>query len=331
MKSAEHSPSGEKAEALHAKWQQYFAHWRDSLAECGHKPARKHVHAVRALTLRMCVTLDFCVQQAPVDAESTSLLKRWNKEGKKLRRVIAPIRNADVFLEGLRNLKSQQENASQAPAHLNAICEGEIEKLTRRLRKQRKKAIDELIEVLEERTKRLKRLVVKLEDYMKMQMPKIASASPVSASGEALTKLRSLAEAVPSLDSSNLHSFRKGVKEALYLAELAADVDASGKKLAVTLRHMHDAMGEWHDWEALTEEARRVLPEHDELAGLVPVLEKHSEERLGKALEVCRRSAALLLKMSMEEDDLQMRKPVASVVVSDEQLTSSDPPVSRIA
>lgn len=311
MNSALSSPTGHNIQPLQARWQQYLAGWRTSLSECARKPTRKHVHAVRSLTLRLRVTLEFCLHEQPMDADSANALKRWNKEGKKLRRVMAPIRNADVFLARLSQLSSRRKSASRDSEELNATCRREIQKLTRRLKQERQNAIAELMEMLDVRAKKLKRLSVKLEASIVSQRPK----HPCSASEEAMSRLSSLAKSVPSLDSTNLHTFRKGLKEALYLAELAADFDASGKKLAVALRKMHVATGDWHDWHALAVEAKRILPEHDNEMGVVPLLEKLGEEGLGRALELCRHTSAQLIELEVDDGRLPTRKPVGSVAV----------------
>ncbi len=322
MKASLLLPPGYEVHPLQVKWGQYFDRWRDSLTECAHKPTRKNVHTVRGLTLRLGVLAEYCVHQLAADAESVSELRRWGKEGRKLRREMAPIRDADVFLGRLSYLKSPQMSAKLASAQLNptskrenAKCMREIEKLTQRVQQQRQEAIEELAEMLEKRAKRLKRVSVKLEDYLDSQVGNFSKLEFVSASGAALTKLATLGKAVPSLDSASLHSFRKGVKEALYLAELAADTDAASNKLAVTLRKMHVATGDWHDWHALAQVARSVLPEYDELVGVVPVLEKLSEDGLLSAVEICQGSAARLLKVGMDDGELLKRKPVGSVLV----------------
>ncbi len=311
MHSALSSPMSHDDQPLQARWQQYFAQWRESLSECADKPTRKHIHAVRSLTLRLRVTLEFCLHQHPMDAERASVLKRWKKESKKLRRLMAPIRNADVFLARLGELNRRQKRAGQEAAELNAASQRELQKLARRLKQERQKAIIELVKLLDERLKKLKRLSVTLEDLLVSQAAKLTCCG----SEEALRRLSCLAESVPSLDSSNLHIFRKGLKESLYLAELAADYDGAGTKLAVSLRKMHVATGDWHDCHALAEEARRILPSHDEETGVVPLLEKLSEEGLGRAIEVCRHTTAQLLKMELDDRRFPTRKPVDSVAV----------------
>ena len=323
MKATLLFPPEHEVHPLQAKWELYFDRWRDSLTECAHKPTRKNVHTVRSLTLRLGVLVEYCVHQLGTDAESVSALRRWGKEGRKLRREMAPIRDADVFLARLSHLKSPQMSAMLASAQLNptskrenAKCMREIEKLTQRVQQQRQKAIEELAEMLDERAKKLKRLSVQLEDYLDTQIGNFSMLEFASAPGAALTRLAKLGEAFPSLDSASLHSFRKGVKEALYLAELASDSDAACKKVAVTLRKMHVATGDWHDWLALGQVARRLLPEYDELIGVVPVLEKLSEEGLVRAVEICQGSAARLLKMGMDDGELLTRKAIGSVLES---------------
>ena len=92
----------------------------------------------------------------------------------------------------------------------------------------------------------------------------------------------------PDLDESNLHAYRKRLKQALYLAEISSAADPTARRLAAALRKIRDASGEWHDWHALAEEAGRILSLHGKKGSLVPVLEARAERALDKALLLCR-------------------------------------------
>jgi CHAD domain-containing protein len=65
-------------------------------------------------------------------------------------------------------------------------------------------------------------------------------------------------DAMPELDASNLHDFRKGAKKARYVAEAGGD-DPAALAMAKAIRRVQDAIGDWHDWEVLEGEAREAL------------------------------------------------------------------------
>jgi CHAD domain-containing protein len=64
------------------------------------------------------------------------------------------------------------------------------------------------------------------------------------------------AYAMPRLDTQNLHDFRKAAKKARYIAE-AGSADQSS--VAKALKRVQDAIGEWHDWLCLQQDAREAL------------------------------------------------------------------------
>jgi CHAD domain-containing protein len=67
-----------------------------------------------------------------------------------------------------------------------------------------------------------------------------------------------LMDAMPLLDASNLHDFRKGAKKARYVAEAGGD-DPAAVAMVKAIKRVQDAIGDWHDWEVLAEEAREAL------------------------------------------------------------------------
>jgi hypothetical protein len=59
---------------------------------------------------------------------------------------------------------------------------------------------------------------------------------------------------------------------------------------------MQAAIGEWHDWHVLAEEARREFRGRGKAGGLAQLLETLASKSLKEALGVCQRSMAHLLK-----------------------------------
>lgn len=162
--------------------------------------------------------------------------------------------------------------------------------------------------VVDARSQRLSRLSKEMEVALAPRMPSRArSAAPA-----ALRIFAGLASELPDLDSANLHAYRKRLKPALYLAEISAAADPLAGELAVALREIHDAAGEWHDWQTLVLEAGRVFPGHGKQDGLVAALETMAEGALQRALGLCKGCAARFLTSTGQIRPSQGRKPVAS-------------------
>jgi CHAD domain-containing protein len=228
---------------------------------------------LRSLTLRLTAAAELGVR-AKAD---TGALNDWRKEALKLRRVLKAVRDTDVFRLKLAGFSERvAEGTDQGDC-----CRSEIEQLDQCLKTRRtKKALAAQVEIAA-RCKRLKRLSKGLEAALEVDPP--------AAAKEARRLAREAAGEFPSLDGDNLHAYRKRLKQALYLAELGTD--AKTRRLALKLRKMQGAVGDWHDWQALAERAKKTLPVPSGASGadgLVARLEGLAEEALRRALGGCR-------------------------------------------
>jgi hypothetical protein len=274
------------------KWPQQMEVWRDLLAQCTRKPSRRHVHALRSLTLRLRTTLEHqLLEQAPEPAAAQAF-KRWKKVVKKLRRRLEPVRNADVYLARLDSLRKASGKAAGVEAKLSSRCRSEMDKLETRLKRRRQTGANKLIAVLETGGNRLNRISREMESAL---TPRMLSRTDSTAQ-TALQIFAGLVTELPHLDNTNLHIYRKRLKPALYLAESSATDDPLARRLAMTFRKMHLAIGEWHDWQSLALEADHILPSHNKPDGLLPLLEEITAASFKKALGLCQRSTARFLK-----------------------------------
>jgi len=302
-------PPGEhSAVSLQPEWRQRLEAWRNLLAQCARKPSRKSVHVLRSLTLRLQVGLEHSLQEQAADRTVARAFQRWGKGGKKLRKALEPVRDADVYMARLDSLRDTVGGASEGETPLSPRCICEIDKFENRLKRRRQAGIDKLMAVLDAQSKRLNRLSKELEAAL---APQMRSSVPSTAQA-ALRIFAELNSELPNLNAANLHAYRKRLKPALYLAQISATSDPLARRLAAAFRQIHVAVGEWHDWQSLALEAGRVLRGHGKQDGLVPVLEALEEKALHRALGQCRRSAARYLKNIGELRPLPPRKPVAA-------------------
>jgi CHAD domain-containing protein len=291
--------------------------WRHTLATCSRKPGRKCVHELRVATLRIQAAVEYWLsEQEPAAAVSEAAL-RWLREGKKLRRALGPVRQADVSLAKLERVREWAEAA--ADGHLIFPGEGlsAIAKIVRVVKRERDAAARKLAAEVERRRKRLNRASKKLETVLAAFIP----AAQPSAADKVPTRIAAVATEYPTLDSENLHEFRKQIKNIRYFAEVFAPRSVAAAQWSATLKRMTGAVGEWHDWQILTREASRANRGDVASAIAAEFLQAQAGRSLNHALELCRRSMARLLAArsvsrpsvprSLEDAAAVPRKPVA--------------------
>lgn len=265
--------------------------WRELLLRSGRKPGRKNVHNLRVLTLRIQAALEYQLSHQDPDASAMKLAQSWRRHGKKLRRALGPVRQADVSLDKLARVRSWAESSAGSHPALPKECLGAIEDLERGVERRREAAAKKLTARVERQKKRLLRLSRKLETVLEG----IAPAVENSAADRILDQICAAAAEFPELNSENLHNFRKRIKKIRYLAEVFAPVDPAAANQAATLKRMTGAVGEWHDWQALTEEAARADRGDAANATAAEFLQAQAGRSLQHALKLCRESTTRLL------------------------------------
>lgn len=202
------------------------------LTKLSASPIAENVHRFRTYGRRLEALLD---QLVPEPRRNDEKLLRMLA---RLRKKAGKIRDLDVQLAALRNLRIPQE-----PARKSQLMRSMSEDRGKRERKLAK-ALD--AETLRELRKRLKRA-------SKTEIP--AQADPLAMAVRQLNKLGR--EDTPPTEKV-LHQYRIVGKRARYLAELAGP-DPKAEQLVDQLKHMQDVLGDWHDWLKLTERAQQLF------------------------------------------------------------------------
>lgn len=304
--------------------------WRHLLAHCGRKPGRKYVHDLRVATLRIQAALEYwsCREQAG-EWTAAGDARRWRRQGKKLRRALGPVRQADVSLSKLQRVRSWADPAADGTPAFPGECLGAIEKLVCAVKRKRESAARQLTAEIKQRRKRLYRLSRKLETALERFVPTVETA----VADKIQAQIAGAAARFPALDSENLHEFRKRVKKIRYLAEAFAPVDTAAAHQAALLKRMTGAIGEWHDWQALTEEAAHADRGNAAMAAAAEFLQAQAGRSYAHAQMLCSRSMARLLKAAADGHEPRTtpsqnpaeevpRKPVVSVSTGDRRLRS---------
>ena len=277
--------------SLQPEWQHQVEAWRELITRCARKPSRKRVHALRRLTLRLHVAMKHRLQEPAGDSSAAHAFKGWKKEAKKLRRALGPVRDADVYMARLDGLRNPAGGEHGGKPELSQRCLHEIDKLKARLEAERQAGAEKLVSVLAAHCKRLSRLSLEMEEALASGMP----TKPLSTAKAALKMFADVTSKFPALDATNLHAYRKRLKQALYLAEISASTDPLAKRLAAAFRKIHLAAGEWHDWQTLEQEAVRTLPRRGRKDGVAPVLAALAQGSLKRAVGLCHHTAVRFL------------------------------------
>lgn len=266
--------------------------WRELLDRCAQKASPKRVHALRIATLRLQAALEHRLREQLEDAGAVRAVKRWNKHGRRLRRALEPVREADVYLELLGSLRDPVPGPHECMLRCSSRCLREIEVLECKFKRRRSTSADALQTEIEDHRKRLEQCNQQMEKALEPHGP----AEPAAQAARPL--FDRLAREFPELNGGNLHAYRKQLKTVRYLAETGADDEAV--RLAKSCRKMLNAAGNWHDWQVLAKEAKRRLPKRGKEAGLLAVLRTMEEEALRRALDICQRHTARLLAGTSE-------------------------------
>jgi CHAD domain-containing protein len=152
----------------------------------------------------------------------------------------------------------------------------EIARLDAWLQKRRDRAAETLRDQLSRREVKLERALEKVQSHFDHLTAKEKSPSATAQLWFTRAATKSLTG-----DPEELHDFRKKTKSARYLAEFEASSPAA-LRLAKRLHQLQDNIGAWHDWELLTQEAKRALPKK---ALLPELLQSRCENALAAALQ----------------------------------------------
>lgn len=306
---------GERKPVSGTEWdfQQQMRAWRQMLAQCTKKPGRKCVHSLRVATLRLQAAVEFWLNGQQPGEVASRPARRWLRQAKKLRRALGPVRQGDVSLAMLKRVRRWVDPAANGPLVLPKESLGALGEIERGIKRRRALAAKKLVAEIEQRHKRLLRLSWKIERSLNSFSPAAAG----QAENGVQARIVSMAAEFPVLNADNLHDLRKQIKKIRYVAEIFAPGDPEIARQVTALRRMTGALGEWHDWQILAQQASS--SQHGEVAAY---LQAQADQSFDKALKLCRQSIARLMGREAISpsscsdpglETLSPRKPVAPV------------------
>jgi CHAD domain-containing protein len=282
-----------------------------AMAQCVEDADTDAVHRVRTGSRRLQAMLEAMLRENETFALDHPA-RPWLRQLKQIRRAAAPVRDLDVHRKLLENLVGKAAPDSDAnPLHkqaemLDDWLKSERKHLARGMQKQIRKRQHGLTE----------RQTAVLNAIS--SVPLESASTGRSADAVALEDFVRAVDAMPLLDAENLHDFRKATKKARYVAESATE-KGPYSSVAKALKRVQDAIGEWHDWLCLSEEARSALGK--DAPDLSAHLEREVERHFAAAMKTTQTMRARLSGewMALSKPP---KRPVGSVRLSDPGLAS---------
>jgi len=279
------------------------------------------VHRMRTGSRRLQALLEATLREAgPAGHALERPTRTWLRELKQVRRAAGAVRDLDVQRKLLENWIGQQmpeqETTPDSEASptaeikqaemLDAWLKGERKHLARGMQKEIKKRQQELAEG---------------QGTLFTAITRVPLGRPRAlrtADAVALEEFVRATDAMPLLHGENLHEFRKATKKARYLAEAGAEGDSSS--VAKALKRIQDAIGEWHDWLCLGEEAQAALGQ--DAPELTAAFQGEIERHLSAALKTTQSMRGRLLGEWMAAESPGKRPPGA-VALGDPRIVSN--------
>ena len=222
------------------------------------------VHRVRTGSRRLQAMLEATLREGGPAAPALERPARaWLRELKLVRRAAGAVRDLDVQRKLLENWVGKQGPAPDAgpgseanPLPTTAEMK-QAEVLDAWLKGERK----HLAHGMQKQIRKRQQGLASGQGEFFTAMTRIPMGRPRavrSADAVALEDFVRAADATPLLHLENLHEFRKATKKARYVAEAGAEGERHSS-VAKALKRVQDAIGEWHDWLCLGEEAKAAL------------------------------------------------------------------------
>lgn len=255
----------------------------DALIQSADSPDVKSIHHARTGSRRLNAALDTLKLDI---GESESICKsvaKLRKLLKKVRRRAGKIRDIDVY----RGLLGELVPSDEAHADVNAELRQQIAALDAKLDQRRAKAAERF----QQRSAKWRDKLVRQSNTILQSLQQAANLSGQETTAVALENFALLCRDIPVLDTETLHAFRKGAKHARYIAEAGDGKFAA--QTAKRLKRIQDAIGLWHDWLMLAQEARDVADgKENELVRRAEIMRDHHFE---SAMKITPRVRSILL------------------------------------
>ncbi len=250
-----------------------FLKIRSTLSELPENPAPQEVHKLRIRLRRLEAALD------ALDLDSRPIGRGVLRHSRPLRRRCGKIHDMDVLTALAASLEAK--DCGSCRIELLEYLGAERYRRLRRLQRAVSKHKGEL-------RRGLKRCLTRIERRIGRTAPtheKVMAAATITAR---IFELGMELARYPRLSQGNLHYFRVRAKHLRYILQMAGE---SGTPLFCALDAAKDSIGDWHDWQQLSEIARR-LDGHPGRRTLLSELRAITATKFREAMEASQRLRA---------------------------------------
>jgi CHAD domain-containing protein len=265
-----------------------------AVAQCAQDSDPDAVHRVRTGSRRLQAMLEARLRETPGPALEQPA-RAWLRQLKQIRRAAGVVRDLDVHRKLLEDWVGKDSGPlSKQSEMLDAWLKGERKRLAHGMQKKTRKRQPALAEGQ----------AGFLAAMSHSPLSSMRGSRPADV--VALEDFVRAADTMPVLDAENLHDFRKATKKARYVAESAVDGQTSNS-VAIALKRIQDAIGDWHDWLCLREEASAALGQ--EAPDLTAFLEREVERHFAAAMKTTQSTRGRLLGEWMASQSPAKRPP----------------------
>jgi CHAD domain-containing protein len=284
-----------------------------AVAECAQNADADAVHRLRTGSRRLQAMVEATLRESASKALEEPA-RAWLRRLKQIRRAAGPVRDLDVHRKLLEQWVGKESPLPEAAA--GSALHKQAAPLDAWLKSQRKRLGHDMQRQIRKRQQGLADGQAGFMEAIGHEpLTKGRSSRPVDAI--ALEDFVRATDAMPVLDAENLHEFRKATKKARYVAESAA-LGQTHSRVASALKRVQDAIGDWHDWVCLEEEAKKALGQ--DAPELLEFLEREVERHFASAIKT---TLTMRGRLSGEWMASHGKRPAASVTIDDVGFASS--------
>jgi CHAD domain-containing protein len=271
------------------------------------------VHRARTGSRRLQAMLEATLREN-VDSALRQTAKAWLRPLKQIRRAAGEVRDLDVHRKLLESWASKDSQIPEAASASRLHEQAQV--LDTWLKGERKHLAHGMQKQVRKRQQRLAERQAAFQAALS-SLPPGSSRGARSTDAVALEDFVRTVDAMPLLDAENLHEFRKATKKARYVAESGTEQDSS---VAKALKRIQDAIGEWHDWVCLREEAEAAVGK--DAPELMAFLERQVERHFVLAMKTTQTTRARLSGEWMAISKQPVKRPPASVGIDQSPVVS---------
>jgi CHAD domain-containing protein len=286
------------------------------------------VHRVRTGSRRLQATLEAMLREGGPAAHALERPARaWLRELKQVRRAAGAVRDLDVQRKLLENWIGKRGPVPDAApdSEANPLPIAAESKQAEALDAWLKGARKHLARSMQKQIRKRQQGLASGQGEFFTAITRIPLGRPRavrSADAVALEDFVRAADAMPLLHMENLHDFRKATKKARYVAEAGTEGERHSS-VAKALKQVQDAIGEWHDWVCLGEEAKAALGQ--DAPELTAAFRGEIERHFAAAVKTTQSIRGRLLGEWMASKSPGKRPPTA-VTLSDRSIASRQQP-----